>query len=301
MKSEYIFLSLIIPGPANPKGLIDVYLQPLIEELLQLWQVGAQTYDASRKEFFMMRAALMWTVNDFPAYGMLSSWSTAGIMGCPICMDNTRAFHLQHGRKACYFDCHRGGSASILKHKRKLEGLLGCPLSLIEQLEKCWKIKQGNWAGPTAEEAVEKFQKLNDDHNIASEYLPESSSSASVNDQQLWLEAIGGAKKGRIWGMGSEARLSTSHTSTTTNTPNPTSEHGESELVQKLLIKNKTMHREIKQTQKEMQMLKKQFASTFDSTLDDVIESEDGSSNNDLPSDQPPVDNCEENDDDHQH
>ncbi|KAK4382692.1 hypothetical protein Sango_2847500 [Sesamum angolense] len=28
-------------------------------------------------------------------------------MGCPICMDNTRAFHLQHGRKSCYFDCHR--------------------------------------------------------------------------------------------------------------------------------------------------------------------------------------------------
>ncbi|KAL0435018.1 UNVERIFIED_CONTAM: hypothetical protein Sradi_0209700 [Sesamum radiatum] len=107
MKSEYIFLSLIIPGPANPKRLIDVYLQPLIEELVQLWQVGAQTYDASRKEFFMMRAALMWTVNDFPAYGMLSSWSTAGIMGCPICMDNTQAFHLQHSRKACYFDCHR--------------------------------------------------------------------------------------------------------------------------------------------------------------------------------------------------
>ncbi|KAL0451623.1 UNVERIFIED_CONTAM: hypothetical protein Slati_1140400 [Sesamum latifolium] len=107
MKSEYMFLSLIIPGPANPKRLIDVYLQPLIEELVQLWQVGAQTYDASGKEFFMMRATLMWTVNDFPAYGMLSSWSTAGIMGCPICMDNTRAFHLQHGRKACYFDCHR--------------------------------------------------------------------------------------------------------------------------------------------------------------------------------------------------
>ncbi|KAL0403965.1 UNVERIFIED_CONTAM: hypothetical protein Sradi_2037300 [Sesamum radiatum] len=107
MKSEYIFLSLIIPDPANPKRLINVYLQPLIEELVQLWQVSTQTYDASRKEFFMMREALMWTVNDFLAYGMLSSWSIAGIMGCPIFMDNTWTFHLPHGRKACYFDCHR--------------------------------------------------------------------------------------------------------------------------------------------------------------------------------------------------
>ncbi|KAL0416558.1 UNVERIFIED_CONTAM: hypothetical protein Slati_3487700 [Sesamum latifolium] len=54
-----------------------------------------------------MRAALMWTVNDLPAYRMASGWSTAGVMGCPICMDDTWAFHLQHGRKACYFDCHR--------------------------------------------------------------------------------------------------------------------------------------------------------------------------------------------------
>ncbi|KAL0434385.1 UNVERIFIED_CONTAM: hypothetical protein Slati_2772800 [Sesamum latifolium] len=28
-------------------------------------------------------------------------------MGCPICMEDTQAFRLQHGRKACYFDCHR--------------------------------------------------------------------------------------------------------------------------------------------------------------------------------------------------
>ncbi|KAL0283103.1 UNVERIFIED_CONTAM: hypothetical protein Sangu_2911100 [Sesamum angustifolium] len=27
-------------------------------------------------------------------------------MGCPFCMDDIRSFHLQHGRKACYFDCH---------------------------------------------------------------------------------------------------------------------------------------------------------------------------------------------------
>ncbi|KAL0456082.1 UNVERIFIED_CONTAM: hypothetical protein Slati_0947400 [Sesamum latifolium] len=54
-----------------------------------------------------MRVALMWTVNDLTAYGMTSGWSTAGVMGCLVCMDDTRAFHLQHGRKACYFDCHR--------------------------------------------------------------------------------------------------------------------------------------------------------------------------------------------------
>ncbi|KAL0446176.1 UNVERIFIED_CONTAM: hypothetical protein Slati_1745500 [Sesamum latifolium] len=36
MSSDYIFLTMVIPGPSNPKRLIDVYLESLIEELLQL-------------------------------------------------------------------------------------------------------------------------------------------------------------------------------------------------------------------------------------------------------------------------
>ncbi|KAL0344274.1 UNVERIFIED_CONTAM: hypothetical protein Sangu_1314800 [Sesamum angustifolium] len=69
--------------------------------------MGVRTYDHATDRAFMMRAALMWTVNDVPAYGMVSGWSTTGVIGCSICMDDTRAFHLQHGRKVCYFDCHR--------------------------------------------------------------------------------------------------------------------------------------------------------------------------------------------------
>ncbi|KAL0451593.1 UNVERIFIED_CONTAM: hypothetical protein Slati_1137400 [Sesamum latifolium] len=64
-------------------------------------------YDNAMDQAFIMRAVLMWTVNDLPAYGLASEWSTAGIMGCPTCMDGTWVFHLQHGRKAWYFDCHR--------------------------------------------------------------------------------------------------------------------------------------------------------------------------------------------------
>ncbi|CAH9075324.1 unnamed protein product, partial [Cuscuta epithymum] len=107
MKSPYMFLSLIIPGPMCPKKKIDVYLQPLIDELKHLWDEGSITYDVAKNEMFSMRAILMWTISDFPAYGMLSGWSTAGVLGCPICMENSKAFHLKYGGKACYFDCHR--------------------------------------------------------------------------------------------------------------------------------------------------------------------------------------------------
>ena len=53
---------------------------------------GALTYDISMKHNFVMRAALMWTINDFPAYGMVSGWSTHGKLACLYCMENNKAF-----------------------------------------------------------------------------------------------------------------------------------------------------------------------------------------------------------------
>ncbi|XP_021829510.1 uncharacterized protein LOC110769780 [Prunus avium] len=41
-------------------------------------------YDAFNKETFNLKAILMWTVNDFPAYGNLSGWSTKGRFACPV-------------------------------------------------------------------------------------------------------------------------------------------------------------------------------------------------------------------------
>ncbi|XP_016434597.1 uncharacterized protein LOC107760959 [Nicotiana tabacum] len=72
MTSPYLFLTCIIPGPRNPKRLIDLYLQPLIDELKLLWHEGVEAYDISTKQNFRLHAALMWTINDFSAYGILS-------------------------------------------------------------------------------------------------------------------------------------------------------------------------------------------------------------------------------------
>ncbi|KAL0307549.1 UNVERIFIED_CONTAM: hypothetical protein Scaly_2979200 [Sesamum calycinum] len=81
MSSEYIFLTIVIPDPSNPKRLIDVYLEPFIVELQNLWHVGVKTHDSAKDETFTMHAALMWTVNDLPAYGMASRWSIAVLWG----------------------------------------------------------------------------------------------------------------------------------------------------------------------------------------------------------------------------
>ena len=84
-----MFLTVLVPGPTNPKEKIDVFLQPLIAELKSL------------------RAALMWTINDFPAYSMMSGWSIAGMLACPHCMEDSDAFRLIKSRKQSWFDNRR--------------------------------------------------------------------------------------------------------------------------------------------------------------------------------------------------
>ena len=86
------FFFMVILGLSSPGQNIDVCLRPLIDELTQLWSSRALTYDISRKQNFVMRATLMWTINDFLAYGMVSSWSTHGKLACPYSMENKKAF-----------------------------------------------------------------------------------------------------------------------------------------------------------------------------------------------------------------
>ncbi|XP_047250067.1 uncharacterized protein LOC124885858 [Capsicum annuum] len=99
--------SLTRECPSNPKHKIDVYLQPLIKELTLLWETGVEAFDISKRQNFQLRAALIWTISDFPAYSMLSGWSTVGKLACPYCIEETQSFRLQHGRKQSWFDCHR--------------------------------------------------------------------------------------------------------------------------------------------------------------------------------------------------
>ncbi|KAL0289764.1 UNVERIFIED_CONTAM: hypothetical protein Scaly_2927200 [Sesamum calycinum] len=86
MSPEYMFLTMVIPSHLNPKHLIDVYLELLIEELQNLWHVGVLTRDSAKDDTFTMRATLMWTVDDLPAYGIAFGWSFGSVMGCPVYM-----------------------------------------------------------------------------------------------------------------------------------------------------------------------------------------------------------------------
>ena len=91
-KKFFISLAVLIPGPkATTSENIDVFLRPVIRDLLKLW-TGVPALNMSMPEGqrqFTLRAMLIWTVNDFPAYGLLSGQQVHGYKGCPLCGPET--------------------------------------------------------------------------------------------------------------------------------------------------------------------------------------------------------------------
>ena len=87
MKRKFMMLSMLISGPKQPGDDIGTYLAPLIEDLKLLCESGVKCYDANQDEVFNLRAVLLWTINDFPAYENLNGCSVKGYKACPICGD----------------------------------------------------------------------------------------------------------------------------------------------------------------------------------------------------------------------
>jgi hypothetical protein len=111
-KKYFVMLTLLIPTKLSLTGLnIDVFIQPLVDELQQLWSsAGVPTRDARAylgMPIFNLRAVLMWTLHDFPAYGLISGLTTKGFKACPVCGPNTISQRSKILRKNVYCGCHR--------------------------------------------------------------------------------------------------------------------------------------------------------------------------------------------------
>lgn len=110
-KKYFIILSMIIPGTRSMTGdVIDTYLEPLMEELRLLWAIGVEVRDASiyrGSTVFNLKAVLLWTMQDFPAYGAVSGQSVCGYKACPVCGPYTTSRRSVPLKKTVYGCCHR--------------------------------------------------------------------------------------------------------------------------------------------------------------------------------------------------
>jgi hypothetical protein len=102
----FMLLALLILGKEQVKSKnIDVYLQPLIDELQELWQPGVPTWDLSKQpndQFFNLRAMFIWTIHDYPGYGLLSGCAYQGYKACPLCGPNITSRYFKPLKKCVY-------------------------------------------------------------------------------------------------------------------------------------------------------------------------------------------------------
>jgi hypothetical protein len=75
MNNEHLILALIVPGRRQVNNM-DVYLQPLVYELKELWE-GIHVYDVSRsiaiERSFTFYGICDYTTHDYPGLGFFSS------------------------------------------------------------------------------------------------------------------------------------------------------------------------------------------------------------------------------------
>jgi hypothetical protein len=73
MKQKYMMLTILVSEPKQPSDLIDVYLRPLVDDLMILWKPGVPgVWDEYKHEEFRMHVMLFTTINDNPAHRNLS-------------------------------------------------------------------------------------------------------------------------------------------------------------------------------------------------------------------------------------
>ena len=75
MKNEHLMLALIVPSRRQVKN-INVHLQPLVDELKELWE-RIHVHDVSRpiaiERSYMLYGICAYTIHDYPILGFFSS------------------------------------------------------------------------------------------------------------------------------------------------------------------------------------------------------------------------------------
>ena len=83
-KPFFLMLSLIILGNKSvTSDTIDVYLEPLFDELVELWKRIESIHVSTGNDsiLFTLRDSLLFTIHDLPTYGILTSLNVYGYHG----------------------------------------------------------------------------------------------------------------------------------------------------------------------------------------------------------------------------
>jgi hypothetical protein len=100
-KRKYLLLTILIQGPKQPCINIDVFLEPLLIDMKNLWEDGFRMWDEYRQEYLTLRAIIFVTINDYPALFSMNG-QIKGKIGCVVCIDSTAFLFLPGSKKTVY-------------------------------------------------------------------------------------------------------------------------------------------------------------------------------------------------------
>lgn len=109
-KKIFIMLALLILGKQFVTSeFCDVYMEPLVEELVELWE-NVNAYNVLKdpgSRSFKLRVVLLWTIHDFPRYEIVASVVHQGYAACPVCGPHFKGEHLFELGKQTYMNTRR--------------------------------------------------------------------------------------------------------------------------------------------------------------------------------------------------
>ena len=120
-KRENIFLVGIIPGPNEPRNNINSYLSPLVDELIELWEVGVNLRHSGSLVFpERFRAALLCVACDMPASKKVCGFTAHNARrGCNKCTKEFQTRGIGEATDYSGFEPCRG--RNIIDHRRNIE------------------------------------------------------------------------------------------------------------------------------------------------------------------------------------
>jgi hypothetical protein len=92
---------MIISRPRQLGNDIDVFLEPLMEDMKILWKKGVKMMDASLKKEFTLKAIIFVAITNYPGLFSLSG-QIKGKSGCVVCIDGTCYTYLSASKKLVY-------------------------------------------------------------------------------------------------------------------------------------------------------------------------------------------------------
>jgi hypothetical protein len=117
-KRKYLMLSILIQGLKQASIDIDVFMEPLMEDMVNLLNDGVYIWDQYQQEYFMLKTIIFVCIHDVP-WCFIVSGKTKGKDGCPVYVDVTASVNLPSSEKLVFMQHRQFLEGRYMYHKIK--------------------------------------------------------------------------------------------------------------------------------------------------------------------------------------